>query len=465
MRALAALGLLVLSVAACEDQTIPPQTPPPPPPPSATVAPPPAPPADPPPIVEGDVTQATVDGAMVLVKRVPGAEMAAAQIYVKGGARDWTSADAGIGDLATRVATQGGTAKLDKDAFARKLADLGSTIAGTAGYDSIVFTSKGLLSQFEATTDLLFDTFLTPALPAQEVEIQRAEMLQTLAHEQENPDARLNLMVHDALFSGGHPYANRPMGTLDSVQKLSRDALNTYLGKERETSRLLVVVVGDLDASKVIAQVKARLDGVPRGSYQDQPLPPVAFQTASLKVTEADLPTNYIESAFVGPNWHDEGFYAGMVAMEHLAFRLFEEVRTKRNLSYAPGAHFRTATSVPYGYLYVTAVDPKATMEVMYAEAKKLRDAPLDDKALLAAKSTLLTFHLMSGETTDGLADDLADAQIHGGDWRLQRTLMEKVKGVSSADVQSFAKRYLQHMQVEVLGDPKKLDKSQLTSL
>ena len=52
------------------------------------------------------------------------------------------------------------------------------------------------------------------------------------------------------------------------------------------------------------------------------------------------MPTNYIQAMFVGPRWTNPDFVVARVGMSWLAAREFDEVRTKRNLSYAPTARF-----------------------------------------------------------------------------------------------------------------------------
>jgi predicted Zn-dependent peptidase len=71
----------------------------------------------------------------------------------------------------------------------------------------------------------------------------------------------------------------------------------------------------------------------------------------------------------------------------------------------------------------------------------------------------------MQNEATDGQADLLGRAQLYGGDWRLARTLPERVRAVSSADTQDFANRYIHNLQVVGLGDTKKLNLDVLASL
>jgi zinc protease len=138
--------------------------------------------------------------------------------------------------------------------------------------------------------------------------------------------------------------------------------------------------------------------------------------------------------------------------MQHLGFRIFEEVRTKRNLSYAAAADVGWERAIPIGSLYVTAVDPDTTIKVMFEEVKKLKNQPLSDKDLAAAKSTFLTHHLVSTESTDGQAVWLALSEMFGGDWRLELKLLDRVKAVDAKQVQAFANKYITHLQFEILG-------------
>ena len=58
----------------------------------------------------------------------------------------------------------------------------------------------------------------------------------------------------------------------------------------------------------------------------------------------------------------------------------------------------------------------------------------------------------------------LARAQILGGDWRMARTIKDRVAAVGAAEVQAFAQKHLDHLQTFVLGDPKTVDEALLTA-
>ncbi len=419
---------------------------------------------DPPPVSDGDVTVATTRGMQILIKRIPGAELVSGQLNILGGVRNWRKDDAGVEQLALAVSASGGTESLGKDAFTRRLATLGSMIAAGAGNDFSSFRGKSLRANWDATFELLVQAFLHPGLPPSEIELQRQQQLSALRHEQEDPDAQLALLAHQKLFKA-HPYENRSIGTLETVGRLTRDQLRSHLGKLRETSRLVLVVVGDIEPEQIIIRARDLLGQLPRGDYQQTPLPPIRFDQPTVTKVARNLPTNYILSSFPGPGWRDADFPIGMVAMTVLGWREWIEVRTKRNLSYAPHAGMSATSELARGTLYVTAVDPTATMQVMLDQARQLKQQPVPAPELEGDVSTFITGFMVANETTDGQAALLTRAHVLGRDWRMVRSLPQRMRAVTSEQIEAFARKYIVNLQTVVLGDPQKVDPALFSSL
>jgi zinc protease len=456
---LAILGALLLVLAGCPATINPIPTKP-----IGTAQPQPGAPSDPPPVTDGDITVAHENGVRILVKRIPGAELAAMHLYILGGAQTRTAQNAGAEMLALEAAVRGGTTSLDKDAFSKKLTALGSDLGVSSSHAHSVLRARALTESFDATFALLTDAFLSPAMPDSEIEQQREQQLVGIKQRTVTPDGRLSLAVIKAVYSG-HPYENFADGSEASVSAQTPAMLKEHLASLRVTSRLVVVVVGDIAPDHVRELVRGTLGKLPRGSFEREVLPKPQFKAPKAVITAEALPTNYIEASFIGPGWQDAEFAAGILGMRILSNRVWEEVRTKRNLSYAPSAQFRWSSDVTRGALYVTTVDPNATMEVMLAEARRLANEPVPAHVIKNGKSLFLTSHLMSNEATGDQASWLAMCDLVGGDWRLSRTLPDRIRAVTAADIQAFAKKYLRNLQTVVLGDPEKVDRKLLESL
>lgn len=420
----------------------------------AAAAPPPAVPLPASAAVDGDVTAYDQNGLEVLVKRVPGAEFVAADLVVKGGVRNWTKEQSGVEALALSAAATGGTERLDKDAFARRLESMGSTIAAHSTNDFGMLSGKSLKASFPATFDLLADAFLRPALPVSEIGLVKQRMLTGLKRQLENPDGALALLGEKALFTG-QPYERRAGGTLSSVAALTREDAERHLAKVRETSHLLLVVVGDVDPADVARRVREAFGALPRGAYRDEPIAPPVFAKPALAAESRSLDTNYVARLFPVPHPGEKDYPAARVAMDLLSYRLFEEVRTKRNLSYAPYAGINPG-EVSYGRVYVSAVDPPKTLKVMDAEVEKLKREAPSDKELTDTKEQYLSNLVAAHETTDAQALVLTSWRILSGDFREARTLPERIRAVTPADVRAFARKYLVNPQTAYVGDPTK---------
>jgi predicted Zn-dependent peptidase len=419
---------------------------------------------DPLPVTEGDITTANVGGIQVIVKRMSGAAFAAGRLYVRGGTRNWTAANAGIEQLVLSVAASGGTRSLDKAAFSRRLAALGANIYADARDDFSSLAVKAPLAAWDDSFATLADVFENPALPPTEIELARTQMLAALQHEQEDPDGQVSTLLRKQIFAG-HPYANRASGTIESVGAIRVQDLRPYFDKLRETRRLVFVAAGDLDPARIIDQVRAAFGSLPRGSYVETALPPLVLDIPHFVIKDRKLSTNYCNTAFPVPGWGDADWVPGLVAIRAYGRRLVDEVRTKRNLTYLVGAYVDEGLGRPLGVMYVTAVDPNAAMRVMLDEARKLRDQPIPDDELAGYKAVYLTEYLARNETSEYQTNALGDAQLYGGDWHLVRSLPDRVRAVTAADVQAFAKKYLGHLHAAVVGDPSKIDSGLFTSL
>ncbi len=217
-------------------------------------------------------------------------------------------------------------------------------------------------------------------------------------------------------------------------------------------------MVGDVDPAHVIDGATKAFTSVPHGAYVDTAVPPLHYAGAHVTGDPFKLPTNYIMSVFAGPPWSDADFASLRLGMMVLHERVFDEVRTKRNLSYDPRAFIRNANAAPWGGLYVTAVDPNAAMKVMFDEVRRLQTELVPANALNGAKAILVSAYLHFHEPVDGLADALGDAVILGGDWHRANTLIEDIRKVTPEALRDAAKKWLSPMQTEIVGEPSKLD-------
>jgi predicted Zn-dependent peptidase len=229
-----------------------------------------------------------------------------------------------------------------------------------------------------------------------------------------------------------------------------------------QTSRLLLVLVGDLDPETVRARVAASFGKLPRGDYKPRPLPPLSFPVASVDVTPMPLPTNYVSGVFAAPSPSAPDIYAMRVASSILQQRVFTEVRVRRNLAYSPEA-FLSTQGANVGGLYVTTKDINQSVRVMLEEVRKLQTEPVSAEELQSSTQQFLTRYYMGEETNAAQAGELAQYELIGGGWRNAFLFLDRVRAVTPADVQRVARAYMHNLRFVVIGDPRSVDKNIFT--
>jgi predicted Zn-dependent peptidase len=404
----------------------------------------------------------TVDGIHVIHKPIAANDVVAVQLFVKGGAAALSPANAGIEQLIVDAAPLG-TSKYTKEQFSTLSTQTGAEIDGAASMEFTSMTLRAVRQNWDASWDLFAEAVAHPTFPEQEVALARGQLLNQVKQRADDPDAYLNLLSDSVLFAG-HPFAPDPRGTPQSVGKLTAADLAQWHKRRFTRANLLVVVVGNVPHDDLVSKIKNSFGSLPAtGGVVARP-PALRELKPSITVVERSLPTNYILGAYVAPPATSRDAAAVRLATRLLNDRLFEEVRTKRNLSYAVSSYYRTG-SVGRGALYVTATQPDTTLKVMLAEVRRLQREPLSNERLQETRNEYATNYWMNQETNLGQAAQLGTFELTGGGWRNALALVDKVSAVTPADIQRVATRYFRNARFVVVGDPKKIDRTLFQSL
>ncbi len=403
------------------------------------------------------VTELDVNGLKVLVKRRAGSQTVATGLFLKGGSRNITATNAGIESLMLDVMAEA-SAAYPRDKLRVELARTGTVIGASDNYDYSVLSMTSTRANFDNSWNIFTDIALHPAFAKEDFDLIKQRSIVALSDDADDPDTYLQRLQEQAAYVG-HPYVNRPEGTVESVSRLTLDDIRRYHQQVMETSRLVLVVVGDIDANQLKPRIAASLGTLPRGSYKADVVPQLSFNASTVQITQRGLPTNYIQGLFTAPPITSPDIYPMEVAAAMLRDRVFEEVRVKRNLSYAPSA-FLSSQGANVGGIYVTAVDANQAIRVMLNEIKRLQDQPLDSTDITGVVSQYLTTYYLGQETNAAQAANLAEFELIGGGWRNSFETIAKLRAVTPADVQRVSQKYMRNIRFVVLGNPAQIDKN-----
>ena len=229
-------------------------------------------------------------------------------------------------------------------------------------------------------------------------------------------------------------------------------------------SRLLLVVVGNVTREQVESLLKPVVKDLPAGRYQAAGIAPIPnADRAATKLVARDLPTVYVEGYFPAPNVKSDDYAAMLVGMNILSDRLFEEVRTKRNLSYAAFSQLRRRAA-NVAEVYVSTPDPNAAVQVIRDEVEKLRTTPVPDSELKDYLRQMKTGMLMDLQSANDIAGTLGEWEINAGDWSAFDATLRKLDDVTPEQVRRAMEKYAHNVDFALLGKVEGVNEKLLTS-
>ncbi|HLJ44607.1 MAG TPA: pitrilysin family protein [Bryobacteraceae bacterium] len=256
--------------------------------------------------------------------------------------------------------------------------------------------------------------------------------------------------LYAAAFTA-HPYHWPVVGWPSDIESWTMDDLKTHFRMGYAPNNCVMVVVGDVTNTEVLALAKKYIEPIPR---QDPP-PPVRTkepdQLGERRVfvrKPAQLPIEMIGYHVPeSKNADDAVLDVLQTILDHgQSSRLYSRIVDKDQLALSVNS-FRQSSLDPG--LLIFSIQPRAGVDIakpekaLFEELQLLQTTPVSDRELQKAKNVILADHYRQLKTIAGRANLLGTYEVFHGDYALLFTEEQRVDAVTAADVQRVAAKYL----------------------
>lgn len=396
-----------------------------------------------------------IDGVKIIV-HPSGNEIVVVQTVIKGGVQNYPANKAGIESMAINALTECGTLKDDKNSFKNKLDRVSAQVDGSSGMDYSSFSLNCIKGDFETVWPLYTDALLTPRFDAKEFDRIKQDAINFIRSNESSPDNAINKLAKQTAFAGKN-YAKEPQGTTQTVSLLTAAETKKYWESIFTRSRLVIVVVGDLDKEVITKKIKEFLAKVPQGQPFVEKKESYTPPANSFKAEKRDNATNYVRGIAGGPLPGTPDYNAFVLAMSIFSSRHFVEVRSKKGLSYAPGAWFSGGTT-PYANLSVTTTEPDKYVAVARGLIEKIKTEGFTEDELKNEKTSYITGVYYRQETNEATAASLASNEVIHGNWKRSIQIKDDIRKVSLKEMNAVFNKYINNITWVYQGDPKKVN-------
>jgi len=364
-----------------------------------------------------------------------------------GGLLSEESERAGVTQLMADMLTRG-TATRTASEIAESIESIGARLQPYSGRNSFGLTARCLSDDVDAFAGILGDCLVGPGFPQDEMDKQRDIQLAAVRQQMERPMFQAQQQLRDMLFPG-HPYSWIPAGTLESVEKISRDDLLALHRELVVSSNIVLSIFGDISVERATKLAKRILIAAPSGPQMTPDTAQPSPQLPARQSREEPKEQAILLIGFPGVDVLDSRVDALNIlenALSGLSSDLMIEIRDKRGLAYYAGAYMRAGRE-PGSVVFYTGTRPEVLEEVeglLDEQIERVSTEGLREEELSRSRAQLIASYQKGLQDNGRLAQTCALNELYGLGYLHSFKTSERLQAVRPQDIQQVAAELLQ---------------------
>jgi zinc protease len=312
------------------------------------------------------------------------------------------------------------------------------------------FEAHGLAHDFGTVAKIIADGEEHPSFADPWFTIEKGQLANSLASE-----ATISGVMIDRAYEGMLSQTDDPSlrhATAGTVNALTRDDLLSYTKTYWRPDLTTIAVAGDLSPQDVRTALTAAFGDWPtQGPTPDAHAMAYAPSHGGHDYVGTAARQVYIRLGQPAVARSSPDYDAFLVLNQILGAsgayesRLWQEMRQKRGLVYSVESSLSAGPDRGDFRVEIDAPPDRVTEAVQFVreQLQRLQEAPVSQTELAEAKLRLVSDALMQEASADGQVQQLIDIATNGLPLDYYRTLNDRFAGITAADVQRIAKKYL----------------------
>ncbi|MGH8093822.1 MAG: M16 family metallopeptidase [Chthoniobacterales bacterium] len=342
-----------------------------------------------------------------------------------------------------------GTKTRTTNAIAQSIQNEGGYINAYTSFDRTVYWVDVPKEGVASALDILSDAMMNSTLPVEEYVKEQEVIRREFAMGYDDPDRMVGQIMFKTAYQR-HPYRLPVIGEIQIFDQLTQQDVADYYRNRYVPNNLTFVVVGDVDAGRVYAQIAQYFTAYPARALEQRYVPQEPPQQGRREGND-EFATELSRLALA---WHvPEITHPDVPAVDLLSTilgdgrssRLYRRVREEAGLVFGISA-FSYTPGDP-GLLGIdAALEPQNRVEAEHLILRivsEMRQTGVTAEELAKAKKISLGHSLGSLTTMRGQASDLGSNWFGTRNLNFTRDYLKAMQKVSLVDLKRIAAKYL----------------------
>ena len=381
------------------------------------------------------------NGLTVLTERMEHVRSMSMGIWLKTGARHDAPEVNGLSHFVEHMVFKGTTTRSARR-ISLDIDELGGFLNAFTAQDMVAFHATVLDTHVAGALDLLADLILNPDFLPEEIDRERAVILEEVNATQDDPEYVARNAFMRTLWKDD-PISLPIGGTPETLGSFTRDTLVRYAKDHFTGWNMVFVAAGNLQHDDLVEKVERCFGRAPAGT----PLLRAAFPRSFSGSTLVDRPTEQVQMVlgFPAPSITDARYYIAHLAAMLLgggpSSLLFQFIREERGLAYAVAADFMPYQNTGYFSVYTGASRTRIApvLDLVLQQLHSMKTEPISPGDLRRVKDLLISNQVIGMETSASRANELGSQLLALGHPVSLEERQARIEGVTKDQVMLLA--------------------------
>ena len=365
----------------------------------------------------------------------------------------------GLAALTGSQIRTGGTASKTAEEFDEAAdflaANISNSIGATQGNANLNLLSKDV----DQGLALYFDMLKNPRFQEDRIKLSKSQILQSMERRNDRTDA-IEGREWSRLMYGANHFSTKET-TKASVEGITREDMVAFHQRYYNPAGFIFAVSGDFNTKEMLAKLETAMKGWPvnKQAVPDVPKPTATPVAGVYVVNKPDVNQGRVSIGHTGGMRDNPDSYAIEIMNDILGgggftSRITSRVRSDEGLAYSAGSSY--GLGVYYPGVFRAAFQSKnpttsQAIDIIMEEINRLRTAKVSAEELETAKNSTIEFFPRIFATAAQIAGTFAQDEYTKRPADYWTTYRDRIRAVTTDDVQRVAQKYLQPDKLVVL--------------
>jgi len=391
-------------------------------------------------------------GLRIVTEEVSSVRSAAIGIWVNVGSRDETPAVAGASHFLEHLLFKGTSSRTALE-ISSSIESVGGEMNAFTSKEYTCFYARVIDTDLPMAVDVVCDLITSSLVTASDVDAERKVVLEEIAMRDDDPSDLVHDLFSDTYY-GDIPIGRSILGSVQSINDMSRNAVFNYYKKRYLPQDLVVAVAGNIKHKKVVEMVEKALsrDGFLNvtGSPQVRANTPVktrSQQSVGLIHRKTEQAHMFYGLEGVARN-DDRRFTMGILSAAlggGMSSRLFQEIREKRGLAYSVYSFAQQFAGTGVLGFYAGSHPSKAVevVEIIREVLADVAENGMTSAEIARAKGAVRGSLVLSQEDSGSRMSRIGKSEIVYGEIMGFDEILNEISSVTPEAVRKVASEFL----------------------